>query len=138
MKKMFLVSLVLISAVIIFGLYQYFRPPRNLKNVEPQISIAPSELKKQLAGDIRMMHKFGDSVIVIEGQISSIEKGHTTTVLVDSVVRCELDKSSNVILREGNIRIKGILGGYDDLFEQVLLVKCEIDQSGQSGRVKRN
>lgn len=128
MKKVILISLILITAVMTFSLYQYFRPPRNIKNIEPQISISPNDLKRQLAGDVEIMKKFGNSVIVIEGRISSIVKTNTTTVLVDSAVRCELDKNSNVNMKEGKIRIKGILGGYDDLFEQVLLVKCEIVQ----------
>lgn len=132
MKMVILISLVLIASVITFGLYQYSRGPRNIKNVEPQISISPNDLKEQLAGDIQIMKKFGNSVIVIEGQISSIEKANTTTVLVDSAVRCELDNNSNVNMNEGKIEIKGILGGYDDLFEQVLLVKCEIVQSERS------
>lgn len=133
MKKVILISLILITtAVMTFSLYQYFRPPRNIKNVEPQFSISPNDLKRQLAGDAEIMKKFGNSVIVIEGQISSIVKTNTTTVLVDSAVRCELDKNSNVNMKEGKIRIKGILGGYDDLFEQVLLVKCEIVQGERS------
>lgn len=134
MKKLILISLVLITAVMAFSLYQYFRPPRSIKNVEPQISISPNDLKRQLAGDVEIMKKFGNSVIVIEGQISSIVKTNTTTVLVDSAVRCELDKNSNVNMKEGKIRIKGILGGYDDLFEQVLLVKCEIVQGERSDK----
>jgi hypothetical protein len=136
MKKIILISLAAIGAIISFGLYEYFRGPINIKNVKPAFSISPNDLKEQLAEDIHAMKRFGNSVIVIEGQISSLDTANTTTILIDSAVRCELDKNCNLTMKEGRIRIKGILGGYDDLFGEALLVKCEIAENRTIRRIK--
>lgn len=127
MKKIILICVLLIIAGISLGFYQYFRPAQNIKNVDPKFSISPNDLKQQLSENVEVMKKFGNSVIVIEGNITSIETANSTTVLIDSAVRCELDKDCKLKVQEGKIRIKGILAGYDDLFGEVLLVKCQIE-----------
>lgn len=128
MIKIISISLFLVVAAISFGFYQYFRPAVNIKNIDPKFSFYANELKEQLTDNIQVMKKFGNSVIIIEGNISSFEKANTTTVLIDSVVRCELEKGCELKAHKGRIRIKGILGGYDDLFGEALLIKCQIEE----------
>lgn len=128
MKKIISISVLLVIAVISFGFYEYYRGPLNIKNIHPKFSFSANELKEQLTDNIQVMKKFGNSVIIIEGNISSFEKANTTTVFIDSVVRCELEKDCELKVKEGKIRIKGILGGYDDLFGEALLVKCQIEE----------
>lgn len=128
MKKILFVLSILFLASLSYGLYQYFKPSANIKKIAPKFSISAHDLRKQLVGDNQAVEKFGNTVFMVEGAITSVDKANTTTVLIDSSVRCELDKNAKLNQEEGKIRIKGLLGGYDEFFDEVLMIKCEVEE----------
>lgn len=128
MKKIALTLLFILVVAICFGLYQYSRPALTVMNVQPEFSFSASELKKELSSDPSTESKFTNKTVLVEGQISSVEEGQTTTVIIDSSVRCEFSKDYSLPKQQGQVKIKGLFAGYDELFEEVLLIKCNIEK----------
>ncbi|HXI01183.1 MAG TPA: hypothetical protein VNI52_13025 [Sphingobacteriaceae bacterium] len=128
MKRTALILLFILIVAVSFGLYQYSRPASTVINVQPEWSLSASELKKQLSNDPSLESKFSNKAISIEGKISSFETAeNTTTLLIDSSVRCEFLKDFRLPKELGHVKITGLFAGYDELFEEVLLVKCKIE-----------
>lgn len=127
MKKIALL-VVLLIAVLSFGWYQYSRAPANLKNKKAEIMLSASELKEQLAADTSARNKYSNKVILVEGTVSSVEQGEHTTITLDASVRGELEKNTAVPKAGQTVRLKGMLGGYDEMFEEVVLIKCELEE----------
>lgn len=132
MKKILLVLSTLFATALSYALYQYFRPSVSIKNVEPDLLISARDLKKKLVERHLAMEKLGNTVFLVVGAITSVEKANTTTVLIDSSVRCELNNNVRLNQEKGKIRIKGLLGGYDEFFNEVLMIKCEVEEMGQT------
>lgn len=128
MKKIVLTLVILFSAGLIFGWHQYFKPPENLKNRQVEISLSATELKEQLATDPAAIKKFSNKVLLVEGTLSSVEKGGYIAIIIDSSIRGELDKNTPVPEPGQTVRIKGMLGGYDEIFEEAVLIKCELEK----------
>lgn len=126
MKIVLLAILLLFFAALSFGLYQYFKPPVNLKNLQAEAILSAAELKEQLAADTSAKNMLSDKVILVEGRVSSVEKGEHLTIIIDSSIRGELNKNTEVPEVGQQVGIKGMLGGYDELFEEVVLVKCQL------------
>lgn len=118
----------LLIAAISFGVHQYFRAPTNLKNQEEDISLSATELKEQLASDTAARHRFSNKVILVEGTVSAVEQAEYTTVIIESSIRGELEKDTPVPELGQTVRLKGMLGGYDEIFEEVVLVKCQLEE----------
>lgn len=128
MKRTALTLLFILIVAVSFGLYQYSRPASTVINVQPEWSLSASELKKQLSNDPSLESKFSNKAISIQGKISSFEAENTTTMLIDSSVRCEFLKDFRLPTELGHVKITGLFAGYDELFEEVLLVKCKIEK----------
>lgn len=128
MKKIALLVVLLLIAVLSFGLYQYTRAPENLKNQKVEIILSATELKEQLTADTSARNKYSNKVILVEGTVSSVEQGEHTTITLDASVRGELEKNTAVPQSGRTVRLKGMLGGYDEMFEEVVLIKCELEE----------
>lgn len=128
MKKIVSIVALLLLAVLSFGLYQYYRTPVNLKNQEAELTLSATELKEQLATDTTARGRLSNKVILVEGTVSSVEQGEHAVITVDSFVRGELEKGTSLPEPGQTVRLKGMLGGYDEIFEEVVLVKCQLEE----------
>ncbi len=128
MKKILLTVMFLFFAALSFGLYHYYKPPVNLMNRQAEVILSAAELKKQLTADTSAKEMLGDKIILVKGKVSSVEKGEYTTIIIDSFIRGELDKNTEIPQVGQQVGIKGILGGYDEIFEEVVLVKCQLEK----------
>lgn len=128
MKKIVSIMALLLFAVLGIGLYQYYRAPVNLKNQEAEITLSATELKEQLATDTTARGRLSNKVVLVEGTVSSVEQGEHTVITVDSFVRGELEKGTSLPEPGQTVRLKGMLGGYDEIFEEVVLVKCQLEE----------
>lgn len=128
MKKIAILVALLLIALFGFGFYQYSRAPENLKNEKAEITLSATQLKEQLASDTSARTKYSNKVILVEGTVSSVEQGEHTTITLDTSVRGELDKNTAVPEPGQTVRLKGMLGGYDEMFEEVVLIKCELEE----------
>lgn len=128
MKKIGATFIFLFFGGLGFGLYQYFKPPENLMYREAEIRLSATTLKELLAADTAAKNEFINKVLLVEGTLSSVEKGDHITFIMDSSIRGELDKNTQLPEPGQMIRIKGMLGGYDEIFEEVVLIKCELEK----------
>lgn len=128
MKKILLFGAFLLFGVLSYGLYHYFRPPENLKNKEADIVLTAAELKEQLTTDSSARIRLSNKVILVEGTVSSVEQGEHLTITLDSSVRGELENNTAVPEPGKVVSLKGMLGGYDEMFEEVVLIKCELEE----------
>jgi starvation-inducible outer membrane lipoprotein len=128
MKKIASVAALLLFGVLSFGLYQYSKAPVSLKNQKAEITLSATELKEQLATDTTARSRFSSKVILVEGTVSSVEQGEHAVITVDSFVRGELEKGTPLPEPGQKVRLKGMLGGYDEIFEEVVLVKCQLEE----------
>jgi starvation-inducible outer membrane lipoprotein len=127
MKKVFAIMALLFAALIGFGLYEYHKAPATLKNQKAEIVLSATELKEQLTNDSSARKRFGDKVILVEGIVSSVERGEHTAITIEASIRGELEKNTAVPEAGQRVRLKGMLGGYDEIFEEVVLIKCELE-----------
>ncbi len=97
-------------------------------NRQAEVILSAAELKKQLAADTSAKEMLGDKIILVKGKVSSVEKGEYTTIIIDSFIRGELDKNIEMPQVGQQVGIKGMLGGYDEIFEEVVLVKCQLEK----------
>lgn len=128
MKKTALLVALLLLLLIGFGFYQYSRAPANLKNEKAEIILTATKLKEQLASDTLARTKYSNKVILVEGTVSSVEQGEHTIITLDASVRGELEKNTVVPEPGQSVRLKGMLGGYDEMFEEAVLIKCELEE----------
>jgi starvation-inducible outer membrane lipoprotein len=128
MKKIVSIVALLFVAALSFGLYEYSRAPASLKNQRAEIILSATELKEQLATDTSARSRFSNKVILVEGTVSSVEQGEHTTIIIDSSIRGELEENTPVPGLGQTVRLKGMLGGYDEIFEEVVLVKCQLEE----------
>lgn len=118
----------LFAALITYGLYEYDKAPATLKNQEAETELSATELKEQLTNDSSARKRFGNKIILVEGIVSSVERGEHTSITIQSSVRGELKKNTVVPEPGQRVRLKGMLGGYDEIFEEVVLIKCELEE----------
>lgn len=129
MKKIASLVALLFLAGISFGFYQYYRAPENLKNQKAEIILSSTELKELLAADASAKNRLSNKVLLVEGVVSSVEKGgEQTSIIIDSIVRGDLDNTIPVPKPGQTVRLKAILGGYDEIFEEVVLIKCQLEE----------
>lgn len=118
----------LFAVITAYALYEYNKAPATLKNQKAEIILSATKLKKQLINDNSARKRFGGKIILVEGIVSSVERGEHTSITMDSSVRGELKKNTVVPEPGERVRLKGILGGYDEIFEEVVLIKCELKE----------
>jgi hypothetical protein len=128
MKKILTTLVLFFCTGLSFGLYQYFKPPVNLKNLKAEIVLSAAELKEQLATNTLAINELSNKVILVEGTVSSVEKGDHVTIIIDSSIRGEFDKNTEISQVGQEVQIKGMLAGYDEIFEEVVLVKCQLEK----------
>ncbi|ALJ00459.1 hypothetical protein [Rufibacter tibetensis] len=128
MKKIATVIALFFLTALFFGLYQYSRAPVNLKNQKAEVILSAIELKEQLAADTSVRNNLSGKVLLVEGLVSSVEEGEHPAIILDATVRGELEKSTAVPKSGEKVRLKGMLGGYDEIFEEVVLIKCQIEE----------
>jgi starvation-inducible outer membrane lipoprotein len=128
MKKILLLGALLLFGVLSYGLYHYLRPPENLKNKEADIVLTAAELKEQLTTDSSAKIRLSNKIILVEGTVSSVEQGEHLMITLDSSVRGELEKNTAVPEPGKVVSLKGMLGGYEEIFDEVVLIKCELEE----------
>jgi hypothetical protein len=128
MKKVFAIMILLFVALISYGLYEYNKAPATLKNEKAEIVLSATELKEQLTNDSSARKRFYDKVILVEGIVSSVERGEHPAITIEASIRGELEKNTAVPEAGQRVRLKGMLGGYDEIFEEVVLIKCKLEE----------
>lgn len=124
MKKVLGIILALIAVGAIVAYFIYNKPHRNISDTAPSYNLAADDLLQRYQEDGPQADStFLNEVIVVSGTVLSKEE---KAVLLDDAVYCKLDSlTSAADFSEGDeVRLKGRVLGYDDLFSQVQLDNC--------------
>ncbi len=117
MKKiLFLLLFVVIAG---FLAYNYvMAAPKEIATTSADVVINASILAKEFSvSESVATEKYGEKVIEVKGKITAIEG---KSVTLDDKISCIFKE--NVSVKKGNIiKIKGLLIGYDEMFEVVKL-----------------
>lgn len=131
MRKIIIGIIVLIVALVIYGLYQFNKGPITLENKKADIQLTSGNLLNAfLENENDANTLYLDKIIEVSGLIASINKeGEVVTVKLESedlmsAVICEMGDGYSNELKEGDqVKIKGQCTGF---LMDVILVKCVI------------
>lgn len=119
MKK--LVYLILAALVVggAIGLYQYNKPARDPGAEEAVTQLTATELGSAYTTDATAAGAtYLDQVIEVSGSVTDKD---SEGVVIDGTVYCKMQSGLETLAVGNDVRIKGRVVGYDDLFGQVRL-----------------
>ncbi len=123
---------VVLVSILSYGWCEYNRPPINVVDVEAELEFDADDLINLFTSNSLEESKgLANRVTQISGEITNI-LFKESTIVINGAIRCEMNQSLSEILVKKNIsmsigdaiKIKGIFGGYDDLMEEILFVRC--------------
>lgn len=122
----FVAVLVVLSGL--YGAYLYTKPPRDIATSDSEMSVSAEDLIGQFEADpVQASQHHRNKVIEISGKVTEIEHGDTSTILIlDQGIKCELHQRSQTVTMGQQINVKGLLAGYDEMFNEISLLKCYI------------
>ncbi|XMO86016.1 hypothetical protein AAFN75_14600 [Algibacter sp. AS12] len=129
MKRAITLISVVIIAVICYATYQYNKPQQDVLSSNSDYSFSAIQLIEKFNQDANASTPLFDKIITVSGKISLIEESTNTSILIlNDGIKCEIDNSNlKQNLTEGmSVKIKGVFSGYDDMFNEIALVKCVI------------
>jgi len=124
-KKILLILSIIIITIGYFGYKYVFRGPRDVSSEPAQYTITAKKLKAEFTSNQKKANtKYNGKAVIVLGKITEKTK---ESITLDGGVICVL--SANAKNNTGlnmDIKIKGKVDGYDDLFEQVKLTECTV------------
>lgn len=129
MKK----ALIIIAVIVVLGgvgayFYVFHKPHRNVAEEEASLTETATTLVESFNSDAESAKaKFLDKVVQVEGVVSEID---AENLVLESGVVCGMDDPSSLEgLQEGDmVTVKGRVVTYDDLFGEVRMDFCQLDQ----------
>jgi hypothetical protein len=127
MKKRYIALALLlgVGGLGAFGALEYFRGHADTDALEASHTLTAAALQAEFSKRPDAHLGYKDAVLAIGGRVTGLsEAGGTLTLTLDGAVRCELPLPLPRPVAEGDsVAVKGIFGGYDDLFGEVLLIR---------------
>ena len=125
MKKGTIVILVLIIGFCFAGYKYLFHGHRDIAGEEAQYSVLANKLAEEFKTNEKVStQKYLNKTIEISGKITSVED---SAVIVDNNISCGLKTPNKTLKANQEVKIKGRCTGYDDLFGQIKLDECSIN-----------
>ncbi|HAD97709.1 MAG TPA: hypothetical protein DCG19_09910 [Cryomorphaceae bacterium] len=125
MKKVLLAVLVVILLGTAYGAYLWFKPHRDIQGETASHKLTSTELSEAYSqGQEGANEIYLDQVVLVSG---TVEEKDDTHIKLSGGVFCNGD-FSNAELSEGSqASIKGRVVGYDDLFGEVRIDNCTVE-----------
>ena len=71
--------------------------------------------------------EFLDKIVQITGVITLVESNNESKIIIlDNAIKCELNNLEVSLNKGAQVTVKGLYTGYDDMFNELSLVKCHI------------
>lgn len=127
-KKIISFIAVLILFFGLYGVYLYTKPPTDVASSDSEMSVSAEKLIGEFEVDpTQASQDLQNKIIEISGEITEIEHGENSTIIIlDQGVKCELHQRSQNVSIGQQVHIKGLLTGYDEMFNEISLLKCHI------------
>jgi hypothetical protein len=127
-KKIFLLILSMGIAVASWATwYVFFKPHRNVGAEKAKYDITATTLSGEFKTDTAIaLKKYINQAILIQGKVTNIDG---ITVSLNNIA-CNIDSTDipkiSSIKPGDNVKIQGLLVGYNDLMEEVNVAECVI------------
>ena len=117
----------MLVAILLYSIYQYNKPPKNILDSDPDITIVANNLINKFDTNQITSNDLLNKVIEVTGKITLVEKSDKNIIVIlNDGVKCEL-KNTNKNIKTGNhITIKGMYSGFDEMFNEISLAKCHL------------
>jgi len=112
-----------------YGFYEYNRKPAAIATLTPSVKISADALIHQFTeNQVEESKKHLNKLIQVRGKITAIEEGHHSyIILLNNGIKCELSTlDTNSVVKNQQIQLKGIYAGYDEMFNEISLVRCHL------------
>ena len=129
-KSKIILLIVFIIAIggLSYGFYMYNKPSKKVSEETPEIVISASKLINDFSSNTEKMNlEFLDKVVQITGVITLVESNNESKIIIlDNAIKCELNNLEVSLNKGAQVTVKGLYTGYDDMFNELSLVKCHI------------
>ena len=129
-------GIILAVSIVIFGLYQYNRPHKDISASTADFSLSADELFSEFEANAEVAAgRYVDKIITFSGTISNVQQNQTGgyNILLKGKqgnINCEIDPNTNMnmetLVENTPVKIKGLCVGYDDLLEELQFKKCNV------------
>ena len=124
MKNKLIIVLLLILGICFIGYKYLFHGHRDIAGEDAQYSVSANKIAEEFKTNEKgSTQKYLNKTIEVQGKVTSIED---SAIVVDNI-SCGLKTPDKGIKLNQQVRIKGRCTGYDDLFGQVKLDECSIN-----------
>lgn len=126
MKKLIwiLLAIVVVGAAIYF--YVFHKPHRDLAGEEATVTLTADELHNAFASNASEAQiSYLDKVVEVEGVLDAISD---SVAVMTPGIACTMLHPENLPQEGDELTIKGRVVGYDDLFEEVKLDFCTVEE----------
>lgn len=128
-KRKILIISGILMLVLVAAYYFYFgflyKDARNIESEQPAYTITAETLVKDYETDrVKANSKYLNKTIVVLGNVNESD---STTLALTGGVSCSFDKALAAKTGE-KIKVKGRCIGFDELFGEVKLDQCTINQ----------
>jgi len=124
-KRILLVLSIIIIIIGYFGYKYVFKGPRNVSSETAEYTVTAKKLKIEFTSNQKKADaKYNGKAIIVSGKVS--EKSKKSITLNTGVICVLSANANNNVSLNMEVKIKGKVDGYDDLFEQVKLTECTI------------
>ena len=129
-KSKIILLIVFIIAIggLSYGFYMYNKPSKKVSEETPEIVISASKLINDFSSNTEKMNlEFLDKIVQITGVITLVESNNESKIIIlDNAIKCELNNLEVSLNKGAQVTVKGLYTGYDDMFNELSLVKCHI------------
>jgi len=121
-------ALIAVLSSFSYGIYLYNKPAMKIENEEAVLTTTSKELVGSFSDNAeKMTAEFTGKVIQVKGKVSLVEtSAESSIVILDNGVKCEFSDTSIAFQKGQEVVVKGIFSGYDDMFNELSLLKCLI------------
>lgn len=125
MKNWLKILIAIVIFAIIYALFQYFKPQRDIANEDASAQVTSTVLINDFSKNLNDAHvKYLNKTIEVSGKVTSVEGN---LVSLDEVVSCVMSKNENLPKVGNQVTIKGKLIGFEnDILTEIKLSECVI------------
>ena len=125
MKKWLKIFIAIVFLGLIYILFQYFKPQRDIANEEATAQVTSSYLLDDFSKNLNNANaKYLNKTIEVSGKVTSVDGD---LVSLDEVVSCIMSKNQNLPKVGDQVVVKGKLIGFEnDILTEIKVSECVI------------
>lgn len=127
-KLILLIVFILGIGSVGYGFYMYNKPSIKISEETPEVVISAKNLINDFSSNAESKNiEFLDKIIQISGVITLVESNSLSKIVIlENGIKCEFSNLDLNLEKGSEVTIKGLYTGYDDMFNELSLIKCNI------------